>query len=132
MINTKQALEAFLPKEWLSSFEVMEIKELKNEWQIDLVEKETLVPKELEGKEVVLNGYMNPVEMTDFPLRGKYTYLKFFRRRWKEPGADESHNNDYEFHSKGMKTTKEFGVFLKELNRKEADFFFGNWPDTGA
>lgn len=132
MIDTKQTLEALLPKEWLAFFDVTEIRELKNEWQIDLLEKESLIPKALSGKEVVLNGYMNPVEMTDFPLRGKQTYLKFFRRRWKERGADESYNNDYEFHPEGMKATKEFGVFLKGLNRKEADFFFSNWPDSGG
>ena len=132
MVNTKQALEALLPKAWLVFFDVTEIKELKEEWQIDLIEKETLIPKELAGKEVVLNGYMNPVEMTDFPLRGKQTYLKFFRRRWKEAGATESYNNDYEFHPEGMKATKEFGVFLKGLDRKEADFFSDNWPNSGA
>lgn len=130
MIDRKQALEAVLPKEWLRSFEVTEMKELEKEWQISLVEKETLVPKELRGKDVVLNGYMNPVEMTDFPLRGKQTYLKFFRRRWKEQGTAESYNNDYEFHPEGMKATKEFGSFLKELDREEADFFFSHWPGS--
>src|SRR3989338_4530548 len=102
MIDTKKAMEAVLPKEWLSFFEVTEMKELEKEWQISLVEKETLIPKELNGEEVVLNGYMNPVEMMDFPLRGKQTYLKFFRRRWKRPGAIESYNNEYEFHPAGM------------------------------
>ena len=87
MIDSQKALEAVLPKAWLHFFDVTKMKELEKEWQIILVEKETLIPKELKGKEVVLNGYMNPVEMTDFPLRGKQTYLKFFRRRWKTPRA---------------------------------------------
>jgi len=130
MIDSQKALEAVLPKAWLHFFDVTKMKELEKEWQIILVEKETLIPKELKGKEVVLNGYMNPVEMTDFPLRGKQTYLKFFRRRWKEQGATESYNNDYEFHPAGMKATKEFGVFLKELDRKAADFFFNHWPGS--
>lgn len=121
-----------MPKEWLAFFDVTEIRELKNEWQIDLTEKETLVPKALNGKDVLLNGYMNPVEMMDFPLRGKQTYLKFFRRRWKERGASESYNNEYEFHPAGMKATKEFGVFLKGLDREETDFFRSHWPDSGA
>lgn len=132
MIDTKQTLEALLPKEWLAFFDVTEIRELKNEWQIDLTEKETLVPKALRGKDVLLNGYMNPVEMMDFPLRGKQTYLKFFRRRWRERGASESYNNEYEFHPAGMKATKEFGVFLKGLDREETDFFRSHWPDSGA
>jgi hypothetical protein len=73
---------------------------------------------------------MNPVEIEDFPLRGKKTYLKFFRRRWKEPGLDESHFNQYPFHPEGMKATKEFGAFLKGLDREATDLFFSAWPDT--
>ena len=130
MVEVEQVLEALLPKEWLRPFDITEVKELEKEWQITLVEKEHLVPEKLRGKEVVQNGYMNPVEMTDFPLRGKQTYLKFFRRRWKEPGADESYNNDYDFHPKGMKATKEFGDFLKGLDREASDFFFSNWPGS--
>lgn len=130
MVEIKKAFEAILPKEWLRYFEVTEIKELEAEWQITLTEKENLIPKELKGKEAVLNGYMNPVEMTDFPLRGKQTYLKLIRRRWKEQGADESYNNSYEFHPEGMKATREFGVFLKGLDRKTSDFFFEHWPGS--
>lgn len=128
MIDTKQALEALLPKEWLSSFDVTGMKELKKEWQITLIEKEHLIPEKLKGKEVVQNGYMNPVEIEDYPLRGKTTYLKFVRRRWKEQGGKEGFFNEYDFHPEGMKATKEFGSFLKELDREEADFFFDHWP----
>ena len=128
MVDPKKLMEAWLPKECLDSFELEEIKELEKEWQITLVEKENLVPKELHGKNAVQNGYMSPVELEDYPLRGKVTYLKFFRRRWKEQGLNESHFNHYDFNYKGMKATKEFGDFLKDLNREETDFFFDNWP----
>ena len=74
---------------------------------------------------------MNPVEIEDYPLRGKATYLKFFRRRWKEEGTDESFANSYDFHPAGMKATRQFGAFLKELNRDESDFFFNHWPHPG-
>lgn len=130
MIDPKQLMEGWLAKEWLKSFELTEIKELDNEWQISLIEKAELVPETLKGKDAVQNGYMNPVEMTDFPLRGKQTYLQFFRRRWKEQGLNESHFNQYDFHPEGMKATKEFGAFLKDLDREEADFFFDNWPGS--
>lgn len=132
MIETKKLMEAWLPKYWLEFFEIVEINELKKEWHIKLIEKKTLVPKALEGGNVVLDGYLNPVEIEDFPLRGKATYLKFFRRRWKEAGSKDSFYNDYNFHMEGMKATKEFGVFLKGLDRKETDWFssvrknFGN------
>ena len=128
MIDIKDALAGVLPKEWLESFDITEMKELPREWQITLVEKEHLVPKELKGRDVVQNGYMNPVEIEDYPLRGKPTYLKFFRRRWKEQGSTEGCANTYDFHPEGMKATREFGAFLKELDRGEADLFFDHWP----
>jgi hypothetical protein len=130
MIDTKQTLEALLPKGWLSFFDVTEMKELAKEWQIKLVEKEHLIPEKLKGKDVVQNGYMNPVEVEDYPLRGKSSYLKFFRRRWKEQGGKEGFANDYDFHPGGMKATKEFGAFLKDLNREETNFFRDNWPGS--
>jgi hypothetical protein len=130
MIDTKQLMEGWLPKEWLKWFDLTEIKELEKEWQIMLTEKENLVPGKLKGKEVVQNGYMNPIEIEDFPLRGKKTFLKFFRRRWKEQGKNESYFNEYDFHPEGMKATREFGAFLKEFDRGEADLFFGNWPGS--
>lgn len=131
MIDPKQLMEAWLPKEWLKLFELAEIKELEKEWQITLIERTELMPGTLKGKNVVQNGYMSPVELEDYPLRGKSTYLKFFRRRWKEQGSNESHFNHYDFHPDGMKATKEFGAFLKDLNREETDFFRDNWPGIG-
>lgn len=131
MIDIKDALATVLPKYWLEFFDITGIKEKKREWQITLVEKEELVPKKLRGKNVVSDGYMNPVEIEDYPMRGKLTYLKFFRRRWKEKGGTEGFFNEYDFHPEGMKATKEFGSFLKELDREESDFFFSNWPCSG-
>lgn len=128
MIELKNTLAGFVPKEWLEFFDVTEIKELPNEWQITLIEKEDLIPEKIKGMDVVHNGYMNPVEIEDFPLRGKITYLKFFRRRWKERGKDEHYFNQYDFHPESMKATREFGNFLKGLNREETDWFFSNWP----
>lgn len=124
-------MEAWLPKWWLQFFDISEIRESEHEWDITLIEKETLIPVALQRKSAVQNGYMNPVEIEDFPLRGKKTFLKFFRRRWKEEGFNESYFNEYDFHPEGMKATKEFGAFLKELDRDDADQFFGDWPGRG-
>lgn len=121
MVDIAQILPTLLPKQWLDSFEVTDIKELTKEWQITLIEKAHLIPNSLQGKRAVLNGYFNPVEIEDFPLRGKPTYLKFYRRRWKEENSQESFGNQYDFHPNGMKATQEFGLFLKELDREKAD-----------
>lgn len=121
MPTLHEVFSLLLPSVWLDSFDVESIKEQAHEYQITLVEKSTMIPKELKGKMVVQNGYMSPIEILDYPLRGKSTYLTFLRRRWKEPGSTESYANTYTFHEEGMKATKEFGAFLKACDRKEAD-----------
>jgi len=131
MIKNEQLMVAWLPKEWLEFFDIREIEELETEWRITLIEREDLIPGELKGKDVVLDGYMNPVEVEDYPLRGKATYLKFIRRRWKEEGSTNDYANHYEFHPEGMKATKEFGLFLKELDREEANQHQYDWTSNG-
>lgn len=44
-----------------------------------------------------------------------------------ESGNGESFFNEYVFHRPGMKTTNEFGDFLKGLDRKEFDEFCDVW-----
>ncbi len=123
-----------IPKKWRGTFELKEFIEKEKEMSMILVEKEKCIPESLEGKTSVLNGYMDPIEVIDYPFRGKLMYITFLRRRWKEPGkeaANVSHFNTYAFHRPGMKTTDEFGDFLKEFNREEFDELCRVWPVLG-
>lgn len=97
------------------NFELQSIDEKTNTITIVFEEKQELVPQELKGKKVVLDGFLNPVELQTFPLKDKAVYLSIKRRRWKEKGSQGPiYNNTYDLHRKGMKTTNEFGLFLKE------------------
>ena len=50
------------------------------------------------------------------------------RRRWKEKGdSQQSYSNTYELHVEGMKTTKEFGAFLKEEFGLQPDEYNKLW-----
>ena len=60
---------------------------------------------------------MNPIELQTFPTKGKEVFLLLKRRRWKIVGSSQSHFNSYTFHEEGMKATREFGAFLKEIGR---------------
>ncbi len=103
------------------NFEVTSIIEKRETITIVFEEKTDLVPKELKGKQVVLDGFLNPVALQTFPLKDKMVYLSLKRRRWKELGTTgKSYSNTYDLHRQGMKTTKEFGAFLKEE--------LGLWP----
>lgn len=103
-----------MPEEIVKNFQFNELKETKDAIELNMVENEGNIPKFLEGKEVVLDGFCNPIELQSFPQKGKTFYIKVIRRRWKEKGSNESYSNDYDLHYEGMKATKEFGDFLKE------------------
>ncbi len=97
------------------NFELVNIEETGKKIIIYFDEKEALVPEALLGKTVVLNGYLNSVELQTFPLKDKPVYLSIRRRRWKERGEkQQSYSNEYNLYKEGMKTTHEFGNFLKE------------------
>ena len=49
-----------VPRDFLEYFAIVEVKELSNEWQIILHEKEHLIPDNLQGNsDVVLDGFCN-------------------------------------------------------------------------
>jgi hypothetical protein len=114
-----------MPEQWRNIFEIKKIIEKKKEWILVLEEKKDRVPQ---GSDTILRGFRNPLEIIDFPFRGKPMYIRFYRRRWKKKGGGESYSNRYEFHPKGMKATREFGDFLKGLARQERREFFLAFP----
>lgn len=103
-----------IPSEYLSCFEVHEIKYESSEMIIVLVEKTNLIPKDLEGKAVVLDGFNDSIDILShsFSVKG-LVYLRLIRRKWKEAGTVKSYSNTYDLHHKGIKTTREFSTFLK-------------------
>jgi len=111
----RSVIELIAPGVISKNFEVASIVEKKDTITIGFEEKTNLIPKELEGKQVVLDGFLNPVSLQTFPLKDKMVYLSLKRRRWKELGtSSNSYSNAYNLHRQGMKTTNEFGDFLKE------------------
>jgi hypothetical protein len=121
MPNTKQSnfseevLKILVPEEYLQDFEANSVENKPTEWVIELIEKEDRVPKALAGKEVVLDGYNNEIDILTHAFSLKKIYLRLIRRRWKEKGTAKHYSNEYNLHIPGMKTTKEFRDFLKEI-----------------
>jgi hypothetical protein len=111
----------FVPIDLLKSFEVVEVKEEGEYIYIELTERDIPenIPKEIFKKgKVVLNGYMNKLDIQTFPAQGKEVFLRINRRKWKLKGETTSYSNRYEIIEKEMKSTKEFGAFLKEIGRE--------------
>ncbi|HKK12179.1 MAG TPA: hypothetical protein VJ945_05070 [Flavobacteriaceae bacterium] len=118
----KSLLSVFFPEEITLHFEIKEVVEKNGYIHIRFDELLELVPHSMQSsKEVVLNGFCNPLELQSFPLKGKPVYLKLYRRRWKYKGSDKYYTNTYKFNPQGVKATKEFASFLKAA--------FGQTPD---
>jgi len=109
-----------VPDEILAHFEYERVEEISGVIRIHLIEKKDPMhyPKGIIGKgQRSLNGYANPIELQTFPAKGKEVFLLLKRRRWKLKGDNKSYYNTYSFYQEGMKATKEFGAFLKEIGR---------------
>ena len=113
-------IKLLVPKEILEHFEFTGYEERDNVYRIHLTEKNDLshIPKSIlyQGK-AVLDGYMNPLELQTYPINGQEVFLYLKRRRWKIKGDNKGHHNNYSFYKQGMKATKSFGAFLKEIGR---------------
>ena len=124
----QELLKLIVPKEITDNFELIEIVEKTNMITLSFEELTSRIPNPLRGKEVVLDGYLNQLELQTFPLKDKTVYIALRRRRWKEKGNNkQSYSNTYELHIEGMKTTKEFGAFLKEEFGLQPDEYNKLW-----
>ena len=109
-------LSLMVDSEILASFAFRELLEDNVSITIVLEEKSSLLPSYFSkrGKVAVLNGFCNPIELQTFPQKGKCTYLRLYRRRWKESGSNIGYSNTYKFHKLDAKVTDPFASFLKE------------------
>jgi len=116
--------------EYLESWEVEGVKK-KNvgngsdqEIIIEFRERSCRVP--MDG--LVQKGYYNPLELIDFPARGIGIYMKFYRRRWKDPVSGKEFGNSYNLAFPGTKLTPGFANFLKSEDRGKVYELLNNIP----
>lgn len=107
-----------VPAEVLADFIITKIEEKVDILLIELTEKEERVSLLNAGIELVLNGYLNALEIQSFPVMGKPCILRLNRRRWKAKGQPSgNYYNDYSYTADGVKVTPKFGAFLKSIGR---------------
>jgi len=114
-------LKLVAPEEIIHYFDLVKVQEKSSYFELLFEEKKDLVPTELSKNDAVLDGFCNPLSLLSFPLKGMPTYLVIKRRRWKLKGNEKHFSNDYYFNHPGVKATKEFAAFLKEV--------YGHTPD---
>jgi hypothetical protein len=110
-------LRIHVPSSYLSYFDLNEVIEKKDCYELILQEKSELVPCELEGKKAVLDGFCNPLSILTHSFSLKRIYLVINRRRWKAAGSDVHYSNSYDLQAEGIKMTPHFAAFLKAADR---------------
>ena len=129
IIETNNVLDILLPEKYRWDFQIKTLQEYKNEWKLEVIEKKWKIPKELEGKDIVLDWYCNPIEIVDFPFKWKPMYINFKRRKRKERWTTKWYTNNYTLHQPWLKATNEFWFFFKGLNWEERSEFFSTRKD---
>ena len=128
MTKELDLIQLFAPQEILRDFNFEKLVEENGIYRIFMVEKDDAghIPAELKKEvngdlsNIVLDGYTNYIELQTFPAMGKEVFLYLKRRRWKikqdQRQEQKSYSNSYLYNEKGMKATKAFGDFLKEID----------------
>ena len=103
-----------LPSVILDYFRITGLEQTLNEIHIHLDE---LMNPNLSGDvNFVSKGFMEPVNVTDFPIRDHKVVLIIRRRRWTDVRTGKSFSIpiNLDVVCKGTRYSKEFGAFLKE------------------
>ena len=103
-----------LPSEILDYFEIVGVEHTSTEIHIHL--DELMNPSLSCDVHFESKGFMEPVNVTDFPIRDHKVILVVRRRRWTDlrTGKSFSIPINLEIVCKGTRYSKEFGAFLKE------------------
>lgn len=118
-MKEKELLWAFLPDGLEEYFDVESFEKSENRFRIVLVEKNVLpteMPEEYRGKKVI-NTVLNDIQMDDFAIRGRKAEIVLRRRWWKFKGVPRMLMRSMDLFHPSMRYSKEFAVFLKELDR---------------
>ncbi len=124
-----ELLWAILPDGLEEYFDVESFEKDDRKIRIILVEKNVLpkeMPAEYHGKRVI-NTVLNEIVLDDFLIRGLKSEIVLKRRWWKFEGVSRMLMRSLDVLHPSMKFSKDFAVFLKELDRKLAG---GDQPDS--
>lgn len=111
---TEEVLSLFLPDGTLNYFEITSCDFGSSQIVLSLREKKIL-PEDLPSDSICPNGFFPEATFQDFPIRGRKVFLKILRRRWRYKNRSVSFSRNWDFISDGMRISKDFAAFLKEL-----------------
>ena len=114
-MEIESLIKYLVPEELLTYFELIEVRESKENALSLYLDEKSVIPDEHNEKQLVSHGFDDPVTIQDFPLRQKRVYLVVRRRRWKDKSTGKIYSRTWDLTAMGTSYSKEFAAFLKEL-----------------
>ena len=109
-------LSLLFPEGLLELFSVTSYK-LTEAGYIFYLDEKLIVPDGYRRSQLESKGFVDSVNIADFPLRGKPCRYKVRRRKWLVKRTGKVITRDWSIVANGTRTTEEFAFFLKGLNR---------------
>ena len=104
-----------VPDHILKDFDILDAREYKTRWVIEMREKLWKIPLKLSVYEyIVHDGNFNPIEALSHSFVYKPVHLRLYRYRYKRSNSDTHFSNEYDVTLKGVRMVFEMGLFLKE------------------
>lgn len=111
-MNIEQSLLCLVfPKEVFTWFDPVECARDEKVFRVTFQEK-NIPPEHAANKKAVSKGFSD-ITITDFPIRGRTTFLTFRRRYWQIEGEKEYLKRDIKLSFPGTQLEQEFADFLK-------------------
>jgi hypothetical protein len=120
----KELFSYALPDGLLAHFDILDIQVLcdiksKKEFFEILLEEQNKILGDFDVSQFESKGFTE-ITLQDFPLRGKPTYLRIKRRRWRHKLDPKNIiRNDFSFVAEGAGFTQELSDFLKDTSGYE-------------
>jgi len=114
MTIEQSVLRLIFPEKVFEWFEVVDGTKDAKEVRIVFEEKNIPPTSEEQKHKTVLSKGFTDITITDFPIRGRQTFLTFRRRYWQIEGESRLLKRDIKLSFPGTQLEKEFADFLKE------------------
>lgn len=118
--NLQSLIKYLFPQELTEYFNIVKF-EGKDNYIKFYLEERNIPPSGYRATDLLSKGFYSPIEIQDFPLRGRAVYLNIKRRRWKEKGTNKIVHRDWNTVAQGTRLTQEFADFLKDTYRYTSD-----------
>ena len=107
--------ELLLPKALIEYFDLTNHKGQAEEIHFYFKENNN-TPAEFKDQKLTSKGGFAEATRQDLPIRGKQVFLHITRRRWINETMGKAVSRDWGLVAKGIRMTKEFVTFLKQIN----------------